>query len=319
MTMKLKESDLVEQSSTIESNNDCNDGNSSVHSLHSNLLLESNLSVLLKYKVVAELGEGSMGTVSKVRLRNRRITPSNGGGSGSGRASPSGGASVNSNGSNGAAAAPPPSPPSVGGYFQGLKVFRTATLKQNYKTHFYAMKQIKMNQLSDVFKEEIKNEIAILRSLDHPNIVRIFEIYHYDQNVDVICELCDGGDLYARFPYNQKEAAKITSKLLSAVKYMHDHNVVHRDLKFENIMFEDKSKDAEIKGTPRALFCFVAFFFLAGPASELRKQKPCKPLIELLGAVAAAAGGGDFSLNVSLLVPLVLPTHAPNTLDKFAW
>jgi len=185
-------------------------------SLHGNLLLTSNLSVLLKYKVVSEIGEGSMGTVSKVRLRNRRVAPS-----------PSGNSSSSS--------------------FQGLKIFRTATLKQVVKPHFYALKQIKLTDQATVFMEEIKNEISILRTLDHPNIVRIFEIYNYDRNLDVICELCDGGDLYARFPYSQYDTGKYISQLISAVKYMHDHHIVHRDLKFENIMFEDKTKDAEIK------------------------------------------------------------------------
>jgi serine/threonine protein kinase len=53
--------------------------------------------------------------------------------------------------------------------------------------------------------------------------------------------------LYTRLPYTEKDAAYITGKLLSAIKYMHDHAIVHRDLKFENIMFESKSPDAEIK------------------------------------------------------------------------
>jgi serine/threonine protein kinase len=60
-------------------------------------------------------------------------------------------------------------------------------------------------------------------------------------------ELCDGGDLYTRLPYSEKRAASITGKLMSAVKYMHDNGIVHRDLKFENIMFENQRDDAEIK------------------------------------------------------------------------
>jgi calcium-dependent protein kinase len=60
-------------------------------------------------------------------------------------------------------------------------------------------------------------------------------------------ELCDGDDLYARAPYSEKGSALIVGKLLSAIKYMHDHGCVHRDLKFENIMFENNSPNAEIK------------------------------------------------------------------------
>jgi serine/threonine protein kinase len=60
-------------------------------------------------------------------------------------------------------------------------------------------------------------------------------------------ELCDGGDLYSRDPYTEKEAARITSSILSAVAYMHSHNVTHRDLKYENVMFANKNADAEVK------------------------------------------------------------------------
>lgn len=48
-------------------------------------------------------------------------------------------------------------------------------------------------------------------------------------------------------PYSEKQSAKIIGKLLSAISYMHNHNISHRDLKFENIMFESSDPDAEIK------------------------------------------------------------------------
>lgn len=50
-----------------------------------------------------------------------------------------------------------------------------------------------------------------------------------------------------RQPYTEHQAATIMGKLMSAVKYMHDHGIVHRDLKLENVMFENKSENAEIK------------------------------------------------------------------------
>lgn len=60
-------------------------------------------------------------------------------------------------------------------------------------------------------------------------------------------ENCSGGDLYARGPYSEKASAKIVGKLLSAIVHMHQHGCTHRDLKYENVMFESREEDAEIK------------------------------------------------------------------------
>lgn len=83
--------------------------------------------------------------------------------------------------------------------------------------------------------------------MDHPNIVKAHELYRYKKHLFLVLELCDGGDLYTRSPYSERESARHVASLLSAIKYMHDHAIVHRDLKFENIMFEDMRPDAMIK------------------------------------------------------------------------
>ena len=111
----------------------------------------------------------------------------------------------------------------------------------------YALKSIILSRVSDEFIDELRNEISILQSLDHPNIVKAYEVYETSINIYLVLEHCSGGDLYSRVPYSEKDSAKIVGKLLSAVSHMHRHNVTHRDLKFENIMFESKEPNAEIK------------------------------------------------------------------------
>mmetsp|Transcript_3490 Transcript_3490/g.3924 ORF Transcript_3490/g.3924 Transcript_3490/m.3924 type:complete len:540 (+) Transcript_3490:42-1661(+) len=111
----------------------------------------------------------------------------------------------------------------------------------------YALKSIILSRVSINFMEELRNEITILQSLDHPNIVKAYEVYESKVNIYLVLENCGGGDLYSRGPYSEKAAAKIVGKLLSAIVHMHEHGCTHRDLKYENVMFESKEMDAEIK------------------------------------------------------------------------
>lgn len=53
-------------------------------------------------------------------------------------------------------------------------------------------------------------------------------------------EMCEGGDLHSRPHGSERDAATIIEQVLSAVAYLHDRNIVHRDLKFENILYVDK-------------------------------------------------------------------------------
>eukprot|EP00980_Cylindrotheca_fusiformis_P002965 scaffold683_cov124-Cylindrotheca_fusiformis.AAC.34 len=112
----------------------------------------------------------------------------------------------------------------------------------------YAMKSIHLNRVTDSsFVYELRNEIAILKQLDHPHIVRAIETFEHRNQIFIVMELCSGGDLYSRDPYNEEDAARILSSVLSALSYMHSKNVVHRDLKYENILFVNESAKAEVK------------------------------------------------------------------------
>ena len=94
----------------------------------------------------------------------------------------------------------------------------------------------------------IKNEIDILKKLSHPNIVRIYEFYESRNNFYLIDEYCDFGELYNyinKSTLNEKQLAVIFYQVFSGLCYLHENNILHRDMKPENILISKKEIDIE--------------------------------------------------------------------------
>ena len=111
-----------------------------------------------------------------------------------------------------------------------------------------AMKQIMKSKIPNI--EKFQNEIKILTMVDHPNIVRLFEVIEDDKYFNLLQELCTGGELLKKMQTTQmkeKEIAKIFNQIMSAVAYCHEKGIVHRDLKLENILFASESPDSPVK------------------------------------------------------------------------
>jgi len=132
--------------------------------------------------------------------------------------------------------------------------FSKIYLVQN-KTDFklYCCKEILKSKVTDLSK--FKNEINILSKVDHPNIIRLYEIFEDERYISLIMEYCQGGDLFTKIndlaekdqSFSEKEAVKIFKQLMSAVSYCHSQGICHRDLKPENILFLTKDPDSPIK------------------------------------------------------------------------
>lgn len=106
-----------------------------------------------------------------------------------------------------------------------------------------AMKKIVKNPKSKKDNEQdILNEIEILKKMDHPNIVKIFEFFNTPDGYYLITEYCSGGELFQEIvdkaPFSEAIAANIMYQIFSAVNYCHNINIIHRDLKPENILIE---------------------------------------------------------------------------------
>ncbi|GFO06626.1 calcium/calmodulin-dependent protein kinase type iv-like [Plakobranchus ocellatus] len=94
-------------------------------------------------------------------------------------------------------------------------------------------------------------EVGILLRLDHPNIVRMREVFESLDHVYIVLELVTGSDLFERIVtqqyYSEEQAAIAVKDIITAVEYLHNHDVVHRDLKPENILYENLSQDSRLK------------------------------------------------------------------------
>ena len=114
-----------------------------------------------------------------------------------------------------------------------------------------AVKIIKKHLFKEDFRASLLSEVAILRVLDHPNIIRIYEFFEDEKRFYLVMEYCSAGDLFGEIlkekNFNETLAAKIMQQIFSALAYLHSKNIIHRDLKPENIMIEDKKKGFNIK------------------------------------------------------------------------
>jgi len=95
------------------------------------------------------------------------------------------------------------------------------------------------------------NEIAALKTLDHPNVIKLFEIFEDEDDVYLVQELCSGGELFD-YIVNQEflseaQAAVIFKQILHSIGYCHKNAICHRDLKPENFIFKSKGDGSNLK------------------------------------------------------------------------
>lgn len=92
--------------------------------------------------------------------------------------------------------------------------------------------------------DNLRKEVEILRSLDHPNIVGCLDFFEDKKRFHVVMEFLQGGEVFDKLvqkkSYSELEARELVFVLLSAIKYCHDRNIVHRDLKCENLLLVSK-------------------------------------------------------------------------------
>mmetsp|Transcript_75791 Transcript_75791/g.148780 ORF Transcript_75791/g.148780 Transcript_75791/m.148780 type:complete len:379 (+) Transcript_75791:44-1180(+) len=131
----------------------------------------------------------------------------------------------------------------------GYSVVKSAV--SNIDGRRVAVKIITRKDLTEADDESLRQEVAILGKLNHPNITRLVDFFEEEQYYYVVLEYLDGGELFDRIVkktyYSEKEARDLVFTVLKAIKYCHDQNIVHRDLKPENLLLASKNDDSNIK------------------------------------------------------------------------
>ena len=130
-----------------------------------------------------------------------------------------------------------------GAYGVVLKAFDKHTQKVR------AIKKIPRSKIRNF--QRFLNEVSALKTLDHPNIVKLFEVFTEEKNVFLVQEYLGGGELFDYITdqdhLSESEAANIFSQIIKSLIYCHRNKITHRDLKPENFMFKSKNKGAALK------------------------------------------------------------------------
>uniref|UniRef100_A0A668UNJ6 non-specific serine/threonine protein kinase n=1 Tax=Oreochromis aureus TaxID=47969 RepID=A0A668UNJ6_OREAU len=105
-----------------------------------------------------------------------------------------------------------------------------------------AIKIIDKTQLNPSSLQKLYREVRIMKILNHPNIVKLFEVIETEKTLYLVMEYASGGEVFdylvAHGRMKEKEARAKFRQIVSAVQYCHQKHIVHRDLKAENLLLD---------------------------------------------------------------------------------
>jgi serine/threonine protein kinase len=127
-------------------------------------------------------------------------------------------------------------------------VVKMATEKDTRKE--WAAKIITKKDAGPKGLQVLQSEVDILSSCEHPNVVRLNEVYETDEHYYIIMELIKGGELFDKIvelqSYSERDASRLIHQIISAVAHLHELGIVHRDLKPENLLLANESIESPV-------------------------------------------------------------------------
>uniref|UniRef100_A0A8D2E187 non-specific serine/threonine protein kinase n=1 Tax=Sciurus vulgaris TaxID=55149 RepID=A0A8D2E187_SCIVU len=144
------------------------------------------------------------------------------------------------------AAGPPQKPLRVGFY----DVERTLG-KGNFAVVKLARHRVTKTQVHSSNLEKIYREVQLMKLLNHPHIIKLYQVMETKDMLYIVTEFAKNGEMFDYLTSNghlsENEARKKFWQILSAVEYCHNHHIVHRDLKTENLLL-DSNMDIKLAG-----------------------------------------------------------------------
>lgn len=118
-----------------------------------------------------------------------------------------------------------------------------------------AVKIIKKKALEKSERERLRNEADVLKQMDHPNIIKLYEIFEDKKYYYIITEFLTGGELFEKITdeefysdFTERDAANIMEQVFAGINYCHSTGIVHRDLKPENLLLESNVSSTDLGG-----------------------------------------------------------------------